>query len=279
MQTRFAFLCAIPVLGLIACSCTTGPRAPQPGTPAFYWAAAKETYRTGDYLKTSNNLEQLTRTENEFTARARLWAVAVSSGLAQAYNDMADTYEAGARANRANPTPFRRQVSQYRAAASSAALQFVEAFHNFQTTSKDPNVTLEFEFPAGNALQPPELKRVSSGILVQDSERDLLLRNMIQRGVLLSVCRAVGAPEDAARARELFQKGNGEVAADTFKMAMADLLHEQAQLFGPAKLDQPNRVKLLCGEAMETLSSLPPNPKTKALSTKIQKTLKKSRIS
>ena len=56
------------------------------------------------------------------------------------------------------------------------------------------------------------------------------------------------------------------------------LLHEEAQLFGPTKLDQPARVKMLCGEAIEALDSMAPSKPVKELRSKIQGTLKKSKL-
>src|SRR5437868_2229127 len=86
---------AVPIVGLLAVtSCSTGPQPPQPGSPAFFWNAAKETYRAGDYLKTSENLQRILATDNEFTARARAWDTVISAGLTQAYMELADTWEA-----------------------------------------------------------------------------------------------------------------------------------------------------------------------------------------
>src|ERR1035437_2214362 len=97
---------ALGALGLVAAgtSCSSGPQPPQPGTPAFYWATAKETYRAGDFLKASENLQRILVSENEFTARARAWDTVISAGLTQGYIELADNWEAGARANRPNPT-------------------------------------------------------------------------------------------------------------------------------------------------------------------------------
>src|SRR5450631_1887228 len=137
---------ALSMLGLVvaATSCSSGPQLPQPGTPAFYWAAAKETYRAGDFVKTSENLQRILVSENEFSARARAWDAVISSGLAQGYIELADAWEAGARANRPNPTPFRKQVSALRALASAAAIQFTEDIHRVVDGSKDPKILLAF---------------------------------------------------------------------------------------------------------------------------------------
>lgn len=279
-RQKFAFFCAVLVIVPVFSSCSSGgPKPPQPGTPAFYWAAAKETYRNGDFVKTNDNLAQITKTDNEFTARARLWEIVTSSGMAQAYMELADVYDAGAKARRENPTPFRREASRLRTAASSAALQFAESFHALQAANKDPKLALEFDFPSGNAAQPVELKKISSGIVLQESEAELVTKAMAQRGVLRAASRAVGAPDDPPKAAEIYKPGKAEVATDVFRVQMATMLHDEAQLFGPTKLDQPQRVKLLCDEAVEALKAVPASKQTKELMTKIQATMKKSRIS
>lgn len=270
-------LCAILALGLIL-SCSSGPKPPQPGTPAFIWSTAKENYRIGDYPKVAENLALLTRSENEFTARARVWEIVVSSGVAQGFIDLAETLDVGARVNRNNPTPFRKEATLLRSAASNAALQFAEAIHQFQENDKNPKIALDFDFPNGSALSPPELKRVAAGLVPSEGDMEKLKRMMVQRGVVLSACRAVGAPEDSAKAGEMFKAGNVQTPRETLLMNMASLLHDEAQLFGPNKLDQPTRVKMLCSEAMEALAKVPPSKETKALTGKIQATMKKSKV-
>src|SRR5690349_3766786 len=122
------------VAGLLtATSCSSGPEPAKPGTPAFFWNAAKSTYHSGDFVKTDENLQQILQSENEFTAQARPWAIVMSAGLAQGYLDTAEAFDAGAKMNRQNPTPFRKEASQLRTLASAAALEFTEGVHKFMT--------------------------------------------------------------------------------------------------------------------------------------------------
>ena len=271
---------ALSIVGLLAAgtSCSSGPQPPQPGSPAFFWAAAKETYRAGDFLKTSENLQRILATDNEYTARARAWDTVISAGLTQAYIELADTWEAGARANRANPTPFRKQVSALRSQASASAIQFTEDIHKVVGADKDPNILLAFAYPAGTVAQPAGLKRVGGGILVPDSEQDLLKAAMLRRGVLLSVCAVVGSPDDAAATQEKLKTGEFRVPRETFLMAAAKSLSEQSELFTGTKLDQPNRLKMLSQEALAALAAIPPTKETKALTEKIQARLRKARL-
>ncbi|MCX6626454.1 MAG: hypothetical protein NTW28_02315 [Candidatus Solibacter sp.] len=271
---------ALSALSLLAAgtSCSSGPQPLRPGTPAFYWSAARETYRAGDFLKTSENLQRILTSENEFTARARAWDTVISAGMTQGYIELADAWEAGARSNRLDPTPFRKQVTTLRTLASAAAIQFTENAHKLMDANKDPDILLAFGYPAGAAAPPAGLKRMSGGILVQDTERDLLQTAMLQRGVLLSVCGAVGAPDDGAAAQEKLKTGEFRVPRGTFVLAVAKSLQAQSELFTGTKLDQPNKLKLMSQEALEALKSLPPTKETKSLTDKIQARLKKARI-
>ena len=274
-RNRRLFCCAVVAVGLLATSCNTGPALPKPGTPAFDWSAAVEAYRLGDYLRTSQMLVKVARTDNAYTARALPWGLVVSSGLARAFRELGDRYELGARANRNNPTPFRRQVTVARGSASGEALQFAETFHRFLEVNKDPSIPLSFSCPIGNVAEPPQLGKVIKGMLLPPAEMESMQRAMLQRGVLMSACLAVGAPGDSAKASELFKNGNVQVPRDAFMAAMASSLYEESQLFGSSKLDQPNRTKLLLSEATAALKSIPPTKQTKDLQKKIESSLKK----
>src|SRR5690348_8044553 len=93
--------CAIGV-GLIATSCSTGPRPPEPGTPAFFWGAAQQVFKAGDLRKTSDDLLEILGTENEFTGKARVWEIALAAGMVKGSEDLAQGYESGAKMNRQN---------------------------------------------------------------------------------------------------------------------------------------------------------------------------------
>lgn len=274
MRTRVALWSAL-ALAWAGASCSSGPRPPEPGTPAFIWGAAKQTYHSGDFRKTSENLVQLIQTDNDFTVRARPLSAVLSAGLAQGYFDLAENYEAGARANRANPTPFRKQVTTARSLSSAAALEFAENIHAFLAKDKEPNVVLACDFPTGSVTEPPGIRKIADGMLMQDSEKELLETAMLQRGVVMTMSRVLGAPDDTAKALELFKAGEPSVPRATFVYGTAKTLYDLSALYGPKKLDLPNRLQMMCQEAMDALQSIPETKETKALATRIQASLKK----
>ena len=262
-------------LGVATTSCAGGPKPPEPGTPAFFWGSAQESYRSGDMGRTDEQLQKLLASDNEFSVRARAWDILISAGLARGHSEMADVFETGARMNRANPTPFRKQVSTERSAASSAVLQFVDEVHQFLAKDKDADVKLAFAYPAGSLTQPAALKKIAGGMLVQDSERDLLQTAMVQRGVLQAICLALDSVDDSAKASEKMKTGEAQVTRDAFLWAAAQMLEQGSQLYTPNKLDLPNRFVLVSNQALEVLKAIPETKDSKALSEKVKKALAK----
>jgi hypothetical protein len=278
MRTRLLLFGAV-VGWLATISCSSGPEPPKPGTPEFIWNAAKSTYHSGDFVKTSENLQQLIKGDSEFAGRARPWAIVISAGLAQGFTETADTYEAGARLNKANPMPFRKEASQLRSLASAASVEFAESVHIFLEKEKAPNVTLAFDQPNGGAGEPPSLRKVSGGAWIQDSERDLYLKAMLQRAVLMSAARAAGSADDTAKSLELLKNSDAQRPRAEFLFIAAKALYDQSAFFGSTKLDQPNRLRLMCQEATDALPAVPETKETKALGAKIQAALKKLKTS
>ncbi len=274
MRTQLLFFGAMAGL-LTSVSCSQGPEPPKPGTPAFFWNAAQSTYHTGDYVKANENLQQIVRSDNEYTIRARPWAIIMSAGMARGYAETADAYDAGAKMNRANPMPFRKTASQLRTLSNASTLEFTEGMHRYMETDKTPELTLAFDYPSGGAAEPPSLRKVSAGQLIQESEHEGLVRAMVQRGVLMAAGRAVGSPNDPAKTLETMKNADAKRPRGEFLSAMAQELFDRTELFGPAKLDLPNRTKMVCQEATEALEAGPETKESKALKAKIEAALKK----
>jgi hypothetical protein len=258
---------------LISCA---GDSGPQPGSPAFDWAAAKQTFAAGDYTKTIDNLDRLSTGTSEYTTKARAWLLVMESGMARANMELADRFEAGARANKGDPTSFRRNMTTFRGQASSQALHFAQVFADFQKT-KDETVPLAFAFPTGSANPPFMMTRVATGIIPTTGDVSLAQKQNVERCVLLAACAAAGAPDDPAKTQELLKAVEPKVSRAVFVTAMASALFDASQLYTRQKLDDPEKMKILCTRAQEALKTVPESKITKDLSAKIEKTLKASK--
>ena len=268
---------AVCITAAVLAGCSSQNAPPQKGTPAFYWLAANETYAAGDYVKTVDHLRMIVNTDNEYKDKALPWLLVMTSGLASGYADLAESYEAGARVRKADPAPFRKNMSTYRTLAARYSLQFAEAFEIFQKTAKE-TVPLEFKYPVGNPARPPLLTKIMMGAYLQGVEPSTAEKHAVERGVLLRTCDAVGAPNDAAKTQEMLKAGGAQVPRDTFLMAMAEALYEHSQLYIRRKMDQPDKLKILCGRAGDVLKQLPESKERKELLSKIQATLKENKV-
>ncbi|HUI78879.1 MAG TPA: hypothetical protein VLY24_13215 [Bryobacteraceae bacterium] len=272
MKTALGLL-ALTAFG-ITTGCSSGPPEIKPGSPAFFWAVARESYRTGDLVKTDATLIDLGQTDSEFAAPARTWQAVVSAGMTQGYTAMAEAYEAGSHANPANALPFRKQASNLRSLAATTALEFAQATYNMAQSDQNAQVLLAFGFPPGSAAPPEALAKLANGTWLTDADRDSLLTAMLQRGVVRAVSEAVGTPGDPGKAQAAFQTAEVRIPRETFLFGMAKLMYQEADLFSPMGMDRQDRFILMCRTAVETLRTIPQNKDTEALESEIQATLK-----
>jgi len=268
-------LCAVAGALLLTASCgSKGPEPPKPGSPAFVWAVARDSYKAGDYVKTNEGLDQLLGGKSDFVARAAPVKLVLGAGLAQGYIELADKFETGTKATRSNPAVFRKQMSEYRRLARAVAMQVVEAAHQHMNNWKDPNVTFVFPFPAGSVEEAAGLSKVASGMQLPPSEVDKMARQMLQRGVVRVASRVAGFPKDVEKARAAFKPEDTQLPREQFVLALVNTLHEISGLLGPKKMNEPDRLKMFYQVALAGLGTLPPSKEKKDLTDKIQKALK-----
>jgi hypothetical protein len=260
----------------ILMSCSSGPARPEKGTPAFYWQAAKETFATGDNIKTLEHLDRLLAPDNEYANRALPWLLVVNGGMAAGYADLADQYETGARMNKADPSVFRRYVGDYRTMAKQLSLQFADRFTKFGQIKGD-TISLAFGYPKGTATPSAQLTRVTNGIALGQADAELAQAHTLDRNVLLAACRAAGAPDDTAKGESILKDPEATVPRGTFAVAMAQTLFELSKLYGPTKADEPEKMRIFCERADDALKGVPETKQSKELAGKIQTALKKKK--
>ncbi len=267
MERRAVLVLA--VVSTLAAGCGSGPPPIKPGSPAFFWAVARESYRTGDMLKAQSTLRELSQGDNEFAARARILHLVVSAGVMKGLGDLANAYQSG---SEVTPTGFRSQAANLRGMAASAAMEFTQAV--FEAQAAHMTLTaLSFGFPPGNTAPPIELEKISCGTQLSDAERETLERAMLERGVVLALTRALGET-DSMKAKARFQGAEAPVEKNTFLFGMAKLLYEGSDLFCSKRMGRPERQAVMCKEALETVKALPETEETRALAAEIQSAMK-----
>lgn len=267
------FLLTILVISTVLVACSSGPSKPQPGTPGFFWVGAKETFSAGDYLKTCENLDRAAK-GTEYEAKALPWVLVVSAGLVNGYSDLADAFDKGAREARANPTPFRKYVANFRRAARPLTLQFAEHFQHFQKLEKAEQVELAFPFPPGSATEPPLLAKVKEAMVLPAAQVEDLQSKMLARAILLETADVTGSGEDSSKALLLFQAGDVKVPRAVFMMGMSRALSNAAELYSKKRLDEADRARIFYQLSLDSLKGLPESLELKAITNKCEKALK-----
>lgn len=253
---------------------TASTAAAKPGTPAFFWATAKNAWQNGDYLRTAENLAKITGSDNEYRGRAQAWLLLLNGGLTEGYMEAAKAFDTGAKANPKNSVALRKRASQARSFAKATALQSVEAMHFYTDKVKDEKLALEIGAPAGTLNDPPVLQKILKGLVPPDAEIESMQAALLQKGVLASACRAAGAPSDSAKTIEMFKQEPFQLTRPVFLLGMASGMNDQMALFGPKQLDEPVRQKLMGAEALEAVKAIPATKESKELEKKLEKAVK-----
>ena len=238
-----ATLLALALLGLTSCAGPAVTTAASTGTPTFYWSAAQETYAAGDYIKTADHLEHLIDGRNEYKDQAIPWYLVLTSGITAGYMEVADSYSMGAHINKKSALDFYRRASDFRTIASRYALRFGQ---NIDKLNQIPLgiVRLPFGLPKGNPAPPAELAKITRGIELAPGDVETAQLLNIQRNVLLTVCRAAGAPNDLAKTEEILGRPSASVSRVTFAGAVAAELDREATLYARDKLDEPEKLAI-----------------------------------
>jgi hypothetical protein len=253
----------------LSISCSSGPARPTAGTPAFYWDAALERFRSGDYVKASEHLERLTRAGGEFVDRGYPMRLVLMAGLMHGYKDLAEHYEYGSRANKTNPTPFRKRLSDNLSMASRLALQLSQAVAEFDKVQPSSEVVLAFPFPRGSLSLAPQMPKVAAGQLLPDADLASAQTTMLQRGVLQAVCRAVGAEGDSPKTMEILKSPPVKAPRTTFVAGLAESLYDGSTLFSDRKANQPERQEHLLNQTEAILKTAGDTKTDKELRSKV----------
>ncbi|MCC6540110.1 MAG: hypothetical protein IT162_21355 [Bryobacterales bacterium] len=250
------------VLSLGSCSGggegTGGAGAARTGTPAYYFQNAREAYSRSDFPKALDWLDKVTKAnKNEFTDRAWAFKLVLQAGLIGGYKDLAEHYEYGQRANKSNRTPFIKKVTEYRGAATRMTLPFGENYAEYLKNGPGAEALLDFPFPAtGSTAKPTLLNSIAQGI-AQNEEKDLAVqKSMIARGIVLALCEAVGAKEDAAKGRAAMQATPVKLPRAAFEMMLAKALLSAAQLHGEKLSGNPAVQEFLAKQAQVAMSAV-----------------------
>jgi hypothetical protein len=257
------------LIALMSISCSSEAPTNKMGTPEYFWSGAKETFNLKDYAKTADHLENLTKSNNQFSSQAYPWRLILLSGLSEGYAGQADAMELGGKNNRGMIVAFRKNMMEARQQSARWALQFAQAYESFEKDVKGDTVIIAMPMPGGNTVESFQEQQIQKGILKSPADAETTRAKSVDRHILLALCHALGVKDDSAKAQQMLSSGKAEVPRAVFMTAMAQSLYSAGDLFTAKKLDQPDRAAFFTKHAKEALAGLPDSKDIKDLTKKI----------
>ena len=250
-----AFLGALGAAYLFTACSGGDSNAIQFGTPAWYWQAAQDTFKTGDFAKTDQHLSELLKGDNEWKQRAAAWQVVLLTGLVRGNADMADACKAGMEENKKSIDALLTPLRQYERDARQNTIELLESWKTLKEAIGDgPTVALDLPFPTGSASESPLLGAIKSGVTPDAARLAEATTDTIKRGVLLELTEYVGAGEDVPKAQGMFNTLPVQVPAVEFWNQVANSLWERSSLFDVKQINVPAIQKIMLERALECLS-------------------------
>ena len=154
------FPAACLLLGALA-ACTPVPEGYE------YWKQVNREYESRDYIDTLNYLDDLLRTENDFTARAGAFKVTILGGMARAALEIEEACAEGIyRVAQWDSRPYKTCIDQFRWRARTRTLGLIDALTDFEkATAATDTVSLDFPLPEATDRRSPLIGRTKAGAM------------------------------------------------------------------------------------------------------------------
>ena len=223
-------------------SCSEPETGPAIGTPEWFWVAANETNAGGDYEKTADHLENAADSEHPWQERAAIWRFVLLDGLARGYSELADGYMDGVQKNNRNASALQNSIQQYQRDARRHTINLVESLGTARKMmGKAESIQFDFPLAVGSAAESPALGRVLGGNVPNESQAADAETQTVERGIILAAAAAIGAGDDSAKTRKLFETPPVEVAANIFFLNVATALLDRSEVFDREHLNEPDK--------------------------------------
>jgi hypothetical protein len=255
---------------LAGCSSDSKPKPPQPGSPEFNWLAAKAAFTKGEYDKANGLFSQLAHGTSPFAENARPLALMTSLSLASANMELSEKYLEGSKKTRGNVAPYMRSSGAYKSKTTSAAMQFIEEARRFSEVNQDKEVTLVLPMPEGDKSDPPQYKKITTGLPVPASEIPGIEKAVVARELIKNMSLTLGEAKDLEKARAKYQNNEAKAKGADVLLTVAKGLYAVSEMFAPKKLAQPNRIiSAVYEEALKDLKMVKDNKEARELEKKI----------
>ena len=277
---------AIPVflscVFLMACSAPVQ----HPTGPAADYAEAKDVFKKGRLDRVISLTDGLAETKppDQYALQARALRAIVFSGQINAFDEMADSYLKGQNTVRqaGYAVTYRRARQDSLQMAGNSALGLGEIAQQFIADGSFPKeLVLDVPWPEAEGPEVVEqLQRVRQGGRISPEDQDAAALEASRKGIDDALAEILKG--DRAKARAALGKGPVKLNGVDFAIFLDQQLLSGAKMFDGSHLQDPEKLKTLCGladgvaqQALALLKEAPNKDQQKAIK-KLQDNIKKT---
>jgi hypothetical protein len=218
------------------------------------WKQVNREYESRDYIKTLNYLDDLLRTENDYTARAAALKVVILGGMARSALEIEEACAKGIyRVKRSDSGPYKTCIEGFRWRARTNTLGLIDALNEFEKSAEaSGTVSLDFPLPDASSAPSPMIGRTVAGSIPVEKVFEPSVARNVDRQILLQVCDLVATAEVAA-VKDMFASPPVTIPKETFLVGVAKTLLVAAAVFGEDQLADPAKRSATLKRARECL--------------------------
>lgn len=281
-QCRFAVPVILSLLLGLSCSAPV----PRPTGLAADYADAKDMFKKGrlDRVVAITDGVAATTPPGEYVYKARVLRAVVFRGQIGAFTNLAESYNKGQKATRYAPyaVAYRRQRQDSLQMGGSSGLALGELAQQFLADGSFPReLVLDAPWPdAEGPERVAQLVQVREGARISPEDQEVAAIDARRKGIDDALAEIVGG--DRAKARNAQLAGPVKLNGVDFAVFLGNGLVRAAQLFDRMHLQDPTKLKTLCGladkVALQALALLKvtPNKDQEKTIKKLQENIKKT---
>ena len=241
------FLAVYSILGAVS-ACISVPEGYED------WKEVNREYESRDYINTLNYLDDLLRTENDYTARAAALKVVILGGMTRSALEIEEACAEGIfMVKQADGGPYKACIEAFRWRARTNTLGLIEALSELEkSTAAGGTVSLDFPLPEASAEPSPMIGRTRAGAMPAEKVFEPSVARIVDRQILLQVCDVVAKGEVPA-VKDMFASPPVTIPKETFLVGVAKTLLVAAAVFGEDRLDDTPKRSATLKRARECL--------------------------
>jgi hypothetical protein len=246
-RLRLFVLAISSILGAVT-ACTPVPEGYE------FWKQVNREYESQDYINTLNYLNDILRTENDYTARAAALKVVILGGTTRAALEIEDACVAGiSRVPAWDSGPYKNCIEAYRWQARTSTLALIDALPELEKSAAASGaVPLDFPLPETSSDASPMIGRTRAGAMPVEQIFEPSVVRLVDHHIFLQVGDMV-ATDDAAAVKKMFESRPVTVPKEAFLVGVAKTLLLGARVFGADQLDDSTKKSATLERARECL--------------------------